>query len=76
MHKNKINRDMKSNNGYKFAESARRANEIKQYGKILSLRPSCTHKSKKDYNRNNKKKEISMALETSFFLCIIYFVFI
>lgn len=40
----------------KFAEKARRENELKEYGKLLSLRPGKIHKSKKDYNRQENKK--------------------
>lgn len=42
----------------KFAEHARRENEIKTYGKIISLRPSCTHKSKKIYSRKTFNKSL------------------
>lgn len=42
----------------KFAEKARRENEIKEYGKLLSLRPGKVHKSKKDYSRKENKKII------------------
>lgn len=35
----------------KFAEKVRRDNELKLYRKLLSLRPSKVHKSKKSYNR-------------------------
>lgn len=37
-----------------FAECARRDNEIKMYGKLVSLRPSVAHKNKKTYNRKDK----------------------
>ena len=40
----------------KFAEKVRRENELKQYGRLLSLRPSIEHKSKKDYSRKQKHK--------------------
>ena len=40
---------------------ADRENEIEQYGKQVSMRPSKVHKSKKDYNRKkNKVKESEM----------------
>lgn len=39
---------------YAFAENARRNNEIAQYGKLVSLRPSIAHKSKKTYSRKDK----------------------
>ena len=38
-----------------LAEKVRRDNEIKETGKLVSLRPSITHKSKKDYSRNRKE---------------------
>lgn len=40
----------------KFAEKARRDQELEKYGKLVSLRPGITHKSKKDYNRQEFKK--------------------
>lgn len=58
----------KKQNKTAFAEQARREQEIAQYGKILSLRPSVVHKSKKTYNRRNNKKEISRQIDISFFL--------
>lgn len=58
----------KRNQNLKFAESARRKNEIEQYGKLLSLRPSVVHNSKKTYNRQKNKKEASILMETSFFI--------
>lgn len=57
----------KTKTNTKFAEAARRQNEIDTYGKLVSLRPSCVHKSKKTYNRKNNKKEISKQMEISFF---------
>ena len=59
--------DEKTKTNTKFAEAARRQNEIHTYGKLISLRPSCVHKSKKTYNRKNNKKEISKQMEISFF---------
>lgn len=38
----------------KVFEKIRRENEIKTFGKILSLRPSKVHDSKKKYKRNKK----------------------
>ena len=38
----------------KIFEKIRRENEIKTFGKILSLRPSKVHDSKKKYKRNKK----------------------
>lgn len=40
-----------------LAEKVRRENELKQYGRLLSLRPSIEHKSKKIYNRKEKHKD-------------------
>ena len=42
-----------------LAEKVRRENEIKEYGRILSLRPSIIHKDKTKYNRKTKHKEIN-----------------
>ena len=42
----------------KVSESIRREREISEYGKLLSLRPSKVHESKKKYKRN-KKVDIS-----------------
>ena len=39
-----------------LAEKVRRENELKEYGKILSLRPSIVHKDKIKYNRKSKHK--------------------
>ena len=43
----------------KLAEHARRQQELEQYGRLLSLRPSIAHKNKKKYTRKDKswKKE-------------------
>ena len=40
----------------KLAEKVRRENELKEYGRILSLRPSVVHKDKTKYNRKTKHK--------------------
>lgn len=40
----------------KFAEKARRENELEMYGRILSTRPSYTFESKKKYNRKREKR--------------------
>ena len=40
-----------------LAEKVRRENELKQYGRLLSLRPSIEYKSKKIYNRKEKHKD-------------------
>jgi len=39
-----------------LAEKVRRENELKDYGRILSLRPSLVHKDKTKYNRKSKHK--------------------
>lgn len=39
-----------------LAEKVRRENELKEYGRILSLRPSVEHKDKTKYNRKTKHK--------------------
>lgn len=41
----------------KFAEKVRRENELKQYGRILSLRPSIEHKDKTKYDRKKMKQD-------------------
>lgn len=40
-----------------LAEKVRRENEIKEYGRILSLRPSLVHRDKTKYNRKTKHKD-------------------
>ena len=40
-----------------LAEKVRRENELKDYGRILSLRPSLVHKDKTKYNRKAKHRE-------------------
>ena len=37
-----------------LAEKVRRENELKEYGRILSLRPSLVHKDKTKYTRKAK----------------------
>ena len=46
----------------KFSEEARRKDEIASHGKMVSLRCSCVHKSKKDYNRQEHKKKTSQMM--------------
>ena len=46
----------KKKQNIKFAEAARREEEIKKYGKLVSLRPSRAHNSKKNYNRQRDKR--------------------
>ena len=52
--KNKKRR--KKFNSQKASESIRRKQELEQYGKLLSLRPSITHKDKTKYTRKQKHK--------------------
>ena len=40
-----------------LAEKVRRETELKEYGRILSLRPSVAHRDKTKYNRKNKHRE-------------------
>ena len=40
-----------------LAEKVRRENELRDYGRILSLRPSLVHKDKTKYNRKSKYKD-------------------
>jgi len=56
---------------FNFEEAARRKHEIEQYGKLVSLRPSIVHKSKKTYNRQQNKKEASKQLDSSFFIILV-----
>ena len=44
----------KKYNSEKVFEKLRREEEIKTFGKILSLRPSVIHDNKKKYKRNKK----------------------
>ena len=39
-----------------LAEKVRRETELKEYGRILSLRPSVAHRDKSKYNRKSKHK--------------------
>jgi hypothetical protein len=52
----------KKTHNAKFSEEARRKEEISSYGKMVSLRCSCVHKSKKDYNRQEYKKKTSQMM--------------
>lgn len=49
----------KKNNKKKinFTEKIRRDNELNMYGKLLSLRPSKVHNSKKEYKRKWKVED-------------------
>lgn len=54
------------NQNVTFAERARRTNEIAQYGRLLSLRPSVVHNTKKNYSRKDKSwKNSSFNLDFS-----------
>lgn len=59
-------KSQKKNKNIAYAQDARRKTEIAQYGKLLSLRPSICHKSKKTYDRKNQKKELSSILDSSY----------
>lgn len=51
-------RKKKSKNlSQKQSEKSRRDSEIKEYGKLVSLRPSVVMKSKKDYKRKWNLKD-------------------
>ena len=39
-----------------LAEKVRRENELKEFGRILSLRPSIVHADKTKYNRKTKHR--------------------
>lgn len=45
----------KKYDGVKAAARARREEEIRRYGKLVSCRASSVHKSKKDYSRKDNK---------------------
>lgn len=45
----------KAFNSHKAKKAADREAEIKEHGKLISLRPGKVFKSKKDYNRKNNK---------------------
>jgi hypothetical protein len=67
MGKKKKNQQFSSS---KAAQAARREQELADYGKLLSLRPSMTHESSKDYKRA-RSKEIArreMSSDDFFFL--------
>lgn len=40
----------------KYAETERRKNEMAEYGRLLSLRPSISMTNKKKYNRKKLKR--------------------
>ena len=47
-----------------LAEKVRRETELKEYGRILSLRPSLVHKDKTKYNRKTKHKKNDTSLHS------------
>ena len=47
----------KKNKIKSIPEKIRREKEIETYGKLVSLRPSIEHKSKKLYSRKKKNKD-------------------
>lgn len=49
-----------------MAEHIRRNEEIKEYGKLLSLRPTKVHESSKTYNRKKVKDQDRKELPDSF----------
>lgn len=53
---NKKKKKKKVTTNMNLAEKVRRENELEAYGRILSLRPSVEHKSKKTYSRKEKHK--------------------
>lgn len=61
----KMKKRKKKNGNFSLAQEARRKNEIEQHGKLISLRPSIVHKSKKIYSRKGMKKELSNQIGNS-----------
>lgn len=49
-----------------MAEHIRRNEELKEYGKLLSLRPTRVHESNKTYNRKKVKDQDRKELPDSF----------
>ena len=71
MGKKKKNRQFSSS---KAAQAARREQELADYGRILSLRPSVMHESSKDYKRA-REKEIARREMSSDDFFYFYFIF-
>ena len=46
----------KKKKNFSLAEKVRRDNELKEYGRLLSLRPSVEHKDRTKYTRKEKHK--------------------
>ena len=59
--------------GQKASEAARRTAELKEYGRILSLRPGQVHESKKTYNRSKEKEITRNIAPDDFFFFIVLF---
>ena len=55
MKSNKKKKNKQKFNNLKTLLKADREKEIEQYGKLVSMRPSKVHKSKKDYDRKKNK---------------------
>lgn len=53
----------KKYNAIKAACKADREREIALYGKLVSMRPSRAHKSKKMYDRKKYKKDLNSELQ-------------
>ena len=58
--------------GQKASEKARREQELADYGRLLSLRPSVTHESSKDYKRAREKEIARREMSSDDFF---YFIF-
>lgn len=59
----------------KAAQAARREQELADYGRILSLRPSVTHESSKDYKRAREKEIARREMSSDdFFLFYFYLI--
>ena len=69
MGKKKKNRQFSSS---KAAQAARREQELADYGRILSLRPSVTHESSKDYVRAREKEIARREMSSEDFLFFFY----
>lgn len=55
-----MKQNKKTYSNIKNACKAHREAEIAFYGKIISIRPSVVHKSKKKYDRKNDRKNINL----------------
>ena len=59
--------------GQKASEKARREQELADYGRILSLRPSVTHESSKDYKRAREKEIARREMSSDDFFLFFFF---